>query len=85
MQYNRLKYCCVRQIQVINFRSLSYTTKIKMGRAHQITQTKKFTLSSGAQVDDDDEAEMDEDPEAKNQLEKCYASYFYIPDLILLA
>ena len=49
-----------------------------------MTQTKKFTLSSGAQVDDDYEAEIDEDPEAKNQLEKCYASYFYIPDLILL-
>ena len=31
---------------------------------------KNFTLSSGAQVDDDDEAEIDEDPEAKNQLEK---------------
>ena len=31
--------------------------------------TKKFTLSSGTQVGDD-EAEIDEDPEAKNQLEK---------------
>ena len=32
--------------------------------------TKKFTLSSGAKVDDDDEAEIDQDPEAKNHLEK---------------
>ena len=32
--------------------------------------TKKFTLSSVTQVDDDNEAEIDEDPEAKNQFEK---------------
>ena len=30
---------------------------------------KKFTLSSGAQADDDDEAEIDEAPEEKNLLE----------------
>ena len=44
--------------------------------------TKKFTLSSGAKVDDDDEAEIDEDPEAKNQLEKkasVMLPTFYIP------
>ena len=41
-----------------------------------------FTLSSGAQVDDDDEAEIDEDPEAKNQLDKkanVMLPTFYIP------
>ena len=48
-----------------------------MGKAHQMNPTKKFTLSSGAKVDVDDE-----DPEAKNQLEKkasVMLPTFYIP------
>ena len=39
-------------------------------------------MSSGTQVDDDNEAEIDEDPEAKNQLEKkasVMLPTFYIP------